>query len=719
MAPAYPPYAPRSPSSNVSYAGVSTAPTYPYPPHTRYDVSAASLDSDSSSGLGDDDNDHTPKHRNLLPSKEDAGWETARPVTAALDLRAVNRTPSPTPSEAKELSKTSVFDWESILKWSYWLRKEWIWYYVAFIVCLVAVILFTVYHQQIVDWLKPAADWMHDLPFGWTIPIAVLFVISFPPLFGHEIVAILCGLVWGLWIGFGIVAAGTFLGEVGNFYAFKHCCAARGEKLEKTKLQYACLARVVREGGFKIALIARLSAIPGHFTTAVFSTCGMSIWTFCIAAILSLPKQFVTVYLGVALEQSEDGTSNTRDTVIKDIVLGVTTLITIVAMWYIYHKMNQVKSRVIYDRRKARQAKLAMASASGSLPYSSVTNPAVLDSTASVAFNAVASDVEIPLTASYNPYPAGGIGAPSSYQYRDQARRAVYAPQPQRPLAVGEGAYAMGGAVSGPSSQRTSPLPPGAGHAFAYSTTSQIPMQRVSPKPLSGSPPRDPFADSARVEPPPSAPWTQTQAYAQSHQRQAPPRGYGSPPPDAFASRPPNTVSNPSPSHRPSQSHAQRIASPPPPPLRPPPASVPQTPTQATYFQPPPPPVPPVPPVFRTVGGSGGVNVGYADPFSDPYPAAAPAASALPNPYEREMETEGGRTKGGRSAPDATDTTFYTADAGVHSHGPSGVDSEGEGEAYARTAYDGRGEQGPVRGMTGMRTGAGRLSPPAYSAAPP
>jgi hypothetical protein len=36
-------------------------------------------------------------------------------------------------------------------------------------------------------------------------------------LFGHEIVAILCGVVWGLWIGFAIVAAGTFLGELGNF----------------------------------------------------------------------------------------------------------------------------------------------------------------------------------------------------------------------------------------------------------------------------------------------------------------------------------------------------------------------------------------------------------------------------------------------------------------------------------------------------------------------
>ena len=54
--------------------------------------------------------------------------------------------------------------------------------------------------------------------------------------------------------------------------------------MEKQRLSYACLARAVREGGFKIALIARLSAIPGHFTTAVtpFDSLGMitdAAWT--------------------------------------------------------------------------------------------------------------------------------------------------------------------------------------------------------------------------------------------------------------------------------------------------------------------------------------------------------------------------------------------------------------------------------------------------------
>ena len=56
-----------------------------------------------------------------------------------------------------------------------------------------------------------------SLSHCWLIPIAVLFIISFPPLFGHGIITILYGLVWGLGVGFAIVAVGTFLGELGHF----------------------------------------------------------------------------------------------------------------------------------------------------------------------------------------------------------------------------------------------------------------------------------------------------------------------------------------------------------------------------------------------------------------------------------------------------------------------------------------------------------------------
>lgn len=57
----------------------------------------------------------------------------------------------------------------------------------------------------------------HLVPSGESPSLPVAHPLTPGQLFGHEIVAILCGLVWGLGPGFGIVAAGTFLGELGNF----------------------------------------------------------------------------------------------------------------------------------------------------------------------------------------------------------------------------------------------------------------------------------------------------------------------------------------------------------------------------------------------------------------------------------------------------------------------------------------------------------------------
>ena len=80
----------------------------------------------------------------------------------------------------------------------------------------------------------------------------------------------------------------------------------------------------------------------------------MGIFVFAAAAFLSLPKQLVTVYIGVILEASGTGTETTRDKVISDSVLGISIIITCVAMWYMYREMDKVKYDVIYRRRKAR-----------------------------------------------------------------------------------------------------------------------------------------------------------------------------------------------------------------------------------------------------------------------------------------------------------------------------------------------------------------------------
>jgi hypothetical protein len=126
----------------------------------------------------------------------------------------------------------------------------------GFLILLVLVAIITlliVFNSQIVHGLQPAANWMHrcagsrpalnkvcwgyaiySTPGGWLIPIAVLIILSFPPvgcaqtvllpslstttqLLGHEIVLILVGFTWGLGVGAGIAFAGTLIGEIITF----------------------------------------------------------------------------------------------------------------------------------------------------------------------------------------------------------------------------------------------------------------------------------------------------------------------------------------------------------------------------------------------------------------------------------------------------------------------------------------------------------------------
>ncbi|KAA1100792.1 Tlg2-vesicle protein [Puccinia graminis f. sp. tritici] len=249
------------------------------------------------------------------------------------------------------------------------LRKEWIKYYVLLVLILIGIGVVAIYHHQIVIALHPFVQSMRNLKVngvevGWLIPVGVLFIISFPPLFGHEIVIILCGLVWGLWLGFAIVSLGTLLGELANYWTFKYLCSHRAAKLEKKDVNYACMCVVIREGGFWIAFLARLSAIPGHLVTPVFATTGMSLTIFTAATVISMPKQLAGVYLGTLFTDSSSKDNNNQDegsgtggtgeggggsTAVKYSVLAVSFLVTIVAALYIYKKMALARTRLFPD----------------------------------------------------------------------------------------------------------------------------------------------------------------------------------------------------------------------------------------------------------------------------------------------------------------------------------------------------------------------------------
>ncbi len=118
---------------------------------------------------------------------------------------------------------------------------------------------------------------------------------------------------------------------------------------------------------------------------------GINLQTFLIAAFLALPKQFASVYFGVAENSgaptdqngstyrhitllyrcspivtslltpsravcnSADKSPSKTTKIIRILVLTATVVVTFVAMRYVNSRIDAIKNRVIYARRKARQ----------------------------------------------------------------------------------------------------------------------------------------------------------------------------------------------------------------------------------------------------------------------------------------------------------------------------------------------------------------------------
>lgn len=60
---------------------------------------------------------------------------------------------------------------------------------------LILAILFEVYKSDFERWVTPLTDWLDAREaWSWVIPVVILVVLSFPPLFGHEIVLLVVGV---------------------------------------------------------------------------------------------------------------------------------------------------------------------------------------------------------------------------------------------------------------------------------------------------------------------------------------------------------------------------------------------------------------------------------------------------------------------------------------------------------------------------------------------
>ncbi|KAM0748413.1 hypothetical protein T439DRAFT_382251 [Meredithblackwellia eburnea MCA 4105] len=258
-------------------------------------------------------------------------------------------------------------DWKATAKGSFKLKYWWHW--LLSIILIVCVGLVSFYRDTIVSKFEPHQHAITSFPVSWLFPILALILVSFPPLFGHEVILLIVGLIWGLWIGFGIACAGTFIGEALCYFLFKYLLTERAQKVEHGSVIYACLARLMRHGGLGIVTIVRFSVIPGHVVTAIQSTVGMPTWIYMLAVLITLPKQLAVVYLGVMFGVTKDTASASevrKQKIISLSVFFVTMLATVIAAYVVYMRARKLYPEVAreFEARK-------LGSSTGAIPLGS------------------------------------------------------------------------------------------------------------------------------------------------------------------------------------------------------------------------------------------------------------------------------------------------------------------------------------------------------------
>ncbi|KAG4431910.1 hypothetical protein IFR05_012609 [Cadophora sp. M221] len=339
------------------------------------------------------------------------GDARTRPPVALYDVPPTTQAPPP----LQPVPAQSPYDAASTIKWQptrgfiqglkpkkkiskKWQRRLY-WIVPLCIVAIVFAVLFEVYKDDFERWLKPVSDWLKEREsWSWTIPTAILVILSFPPLFGHEIVQLIVGLAYPLGVALGIACAGAVMGEAACFIVFKYFFTGWVEKKIAQKVNWAATARVTQEAGFRGVLVIRYSIVPPHLANPLFSCTGMKFWIYMATVVLSLPKSMVFVALGSPSSKNSKAAKWG-----KVAAIAVVVIITIFASMWIRKKMVVATAAIMAERG---------ISANGSDEELGMLNEGV-----GMADNGIGeSDTEYKGAAaeSYPPYQSQGIGVAAS-----------------------------------------------------------------------------------------------------------------------------------------------------------------------------------------------------------------------------------------------------------------------------------------------------------------
>lgn len=169
-------------------------------------------------------------------------------------------------------------------------------------IIIVLGVLMLVFSHQFFAWLEPIAHKWRDLPGGWAILWAGIFITGFPPVIGYSLLITTSGFVFGFWRGWLIAATSATIGSVSSFIACRTVLTNYVNRLVGDDPRFKALGLTLKHDGIRILILVRLCPLPYSLSNGAMSTIPtITIRNFALGTALATPKLMIHSFIGSRL----------------------------------------------------------------------------------------------------------------------------------------------------------------------------------------------------------------------------------------------------------------------------------------------------------------------------------------------------------------------------------------------------------------------------------
>lgn len=182
-------------------------------------------------------------------------------------------------------------------------------------------------------------DWVEGLGLWGPVAFVGAYVLATVLLVPGSLLTLAAGAVFGLGPGFAVVSAGSTLGAALAFLIARYLARSRVEALAAEHPKFAAIDDAIREGGWKVVGLLRLSpAIPFNLQNYLYGLTDLKFWPYVLTSWLAMmPGTLMYVYLGYAARTATGG----EQSIGKWALLGVGLLATVAVTVYVTRLARQ------------------------------------------------------------------------------------------------------------------------------------------------------------------------------------------------------------------------------------------------------------------------------------------------------------------------------------------------------------------------------------------